>query len=127
MGKIGKDIILISGIVFIAFLFWLVPFSVNGKREMGCGKVRVFQDGKEVGVYDIGKEQTVLFSYGEEHYNLMVIEDGKVSVREADCPDGLCVRQGGIVRNGESIICLPHKLVIRVESDKEGAPDAVTY
>ncbi|MDE7048341.1 MAG: NusG domain II-containing protein, partial [Lachnospiraceae bacterium] len=38
-----------------------------------------------------------------------------------------CMRQRQISRNGENIICLPHKLVIQTESDKEGAPDAVTY
>lgn len=94
---------------------------------MNDGRVRVFQDGEEIGVYDVLENQSVLLPYEEEHYNLMVIQDGKVSVAEADCPDGLCTRQREISRNGESIICLPHKLVIRIESNKEGAPDAVTY
>lgn len=127
MNKVRKDIGLISGIVLAAFLLWLVPLLLNKEAGMGSGRVRVFQDGEEIGVYDILENQTVLLPYGEEHYNLMVIQDGNVSVAEADCPDGLCVRQREISRNGESIICLPHKLVVQVESDKEGAPDAVVY
>lgn len=127
MGKIKKDIILISGITLIAFLFWLIPHLLNERADMRDGRVRVFQDGEEIGRYYVLQNQSVLLPYGEEHYNLMVIQDGKVSVMEADCPDGLCTRQREISRNGESIICLPHKIVIQIESNKEGAPDAVTY
>ncbi|NBJ91504.1 NusG domain II-containing protein [Parablautia muri] len=127
MGKVRKDITIISGIILAAFLFWIIPLLLNERADMNDGRVRVFQDGEEIGVYDVLENQSVLLPYEEEHYNLMVIQDGKVSVAEADCPDGLCTRQREISRNGESIICLPHKLVIRIESNKEGAPDAVTY
>lgn len=127
MGKIRKDIILITGIVFVAFLLRMITILFNETADMGGGWVRVFQDGEEIGIYNILEEQRVLLPYGEEHYNLMVIWGGEVSVAEADCPDGLCTRQRKISRNGESIICLPHKLVIQIESNKEGALDAVTY
>ena len=124
---VKKDIILISGIVLAAFLVWVIPLLLNEKTDMRSGRVRVFQDGREIGTYSLTEEQRVLIPYGDEHYNLMLIRAGKVSVVEADCPDGLCMRQRQISRNGENIICLPHKLVIQTESDKEGEPDAVTY
>ncbi len=61
------------------------------------------------------------------HYNVVEICDGKASVTEADCPDKLCVGQREISGNGESIICLPHKLVVRTQSEVEGALDGLTY
>ena len=42
-------------------------------------------------------------------------ENGAVFMAEADCPDSLCVQMGKIYREGESIVCLPHGLVIRIE------------
>ena len=42
------------------------------------------------------------------------IKDGEVSVKEADCPDKICVNHKKISNVGESIICLPHKLVIEI-------------
>ena len=30
----------------------------------------------------------------------------------ADCPDKLCTKQPAVDKNGESIICLPHQVVI---------------
>ena len=46
--------------------------------------------------------------------NTLVIENGAAFVREADCRDKICVNQGKINKYGESIICLPHKVIIEV-------------
>ena len=35
-------------------------------------------------------------------------------MKDADCPDRLCVKQGSISKNGESIVCLPHKVIVTV-------------
>ena len=48
-------------------------------------------------------------------------------MEDADCPDRLCVKQGRIKKVGESIVCLPHKVVIEIVGEKEEAGvDAVT-
>ena len=44
----------------------------------------------------------------------------------ADCPDQVCVRQGAVRYNGESIVCLPHKLVVSVEGGQGSGIDANT-
>lgn len=57
--------------------------------------------------------------------NTIRIADGEISVVSADCPDKDCVRRGALRRTGESVVCLPHRLVIRIS----GAPevDGATY
>lgn len=61
-------------------------------------------------------------------YNLVCIENGGVFVREADCENGDCIRQGMIHHTGESIICLPHKLTVTiVGSVDSGSGDAQIY
>lgn len=119
-----KDIILLVGILLIAFIIWLIPLFLNKDAP---AVVRVLQEGLEIGTYSILEDQTISISYEEEGYNLLLISGGQVSVSDADCPDGLCIRQRAISRNGESIICLPHKLVIQIESKEESDLDAVTY
>lgn len=47
--------------------------------------------------------------------NIVVIEAGEVYVSEADCPDKICVNHKPISNIGETIICLPHKLVVEVD------------
>lgn len=124
MDKVKKDIILFVGILLAAFLLWLIPFLLN--RD-AAAMVTVYQNGREIGTYPLEKEQTISVPYGENSYNLLFISGGEASISDADCPDGLCVRQKAVSRNGESIICLPHKLVIQVVAGKEKELDAFTY
>ena len=57
-----------------------------------------------------------------EGENLLVIEGGTAKVMQANCPDGICKNHSEIHRNGESIICLPHRVVITIvnEADDNG-------
>ena len=56
--------------------------------------------------------------------NLLVIEDGTARMESADCPDLLCVKMGAVRYAGESIVCLPHQVVITVEEGPDGGFDA---
>lgn len=50
----------------------------------------------------------------EDGYNLLQIADGRVKILEADCRDQICVKHMTISKRGESIVCLPHQLVIEI-------------
>jgi hypothetical protein len=60
-------------------------------------------------------------------YNLLSIHDGKVTMEAADCHDQICVHHIPISGSNESIICLPHKLVVTVTGgqDEDTALDGV--
>lgn len=61
-------------------------------------------------------------------YNLIEIGDGQVRVIEADCPDKIDVKQGYISRIGETIVCLPNKLVIEIKGEsREDDIDIMNY
>ena len=49
----------------------------------------------------------------------LVIEDGYVYVKDADCPDKVCEHTGRISRSGEVIACLPSGIVITVSGDSD--------
>ena len=59
--------------------------------------------------------------------NTLVISNGKASVTQANCRDGICVNHKAINKAGESIICLPHKLVVTIldSNDNDSEIDAV--
>lgn len=124
MDKLKKDIMVISGVLLTALLMWLIPIFLNKDAP---AVVRVIQNGQEIASYPLSEDRIVTIPYEDENYNLLFISGGEASVSDADCPDGLCVRARSISRNGESIICLPHKLVIQIESKEESDLDAVTY
>jgi hypothetical protein len=52
--------------------------------------------------------------------NTIEVADGQIRVVDATCTNKDCVHQGPISRPGQTIVCLPNRLVIRIEgSDDE--------
>lgn len=51
--------------------------------------------------------------------NRVTVKDNSIRIEAADCPDQVCVNMGFKDRDGETITCLPHKLIIEVKSYKE--------
>ena len=121
-----NDIILITILLMVTLLFLMMQnfFGKDG------AEVVVMQDGKvmyEFSLEDELKGDNALRIETTAGYNILEIKDGTASVINADCPDGLCVKQKAISKQGESLICLPHKLVITVEGAEESNIDAFAY
>jgi len=105
-----NDICLIVGIVVLACLLWgILRFTKSPGEE-----VRITVDGATIAVLPLAEDCRYPVC-GPEGRNLVVVASGRVSISEADCPDKVCVRQGWISLTGESIVCLPHKLVVTIE------------
>ena len=73
----------------------------------------------------VGKTIPIKTKYG---YNLIEIGDEKVRVIEADCPDKLDVKQGYISKPGETIVCLPNRLIVEIKGENgENEIDYLSY
>ena len=119
-----NDIILIAVLFLFAAVGGVYLFFF---REAGS-TVTVTIDGEAYGVYSLSEDITEDIFTGEnnEQFNRLVIKDGKAFVEKASCPDGICSDHSPVYRDGESIICLPNKVVITVNADSSAdAPDAI--
>ncbi|MCR4399175.1 MAG: NusG domain II-containing protein [Firmicutes bacterium] len=45
------------------------------------------------------------------------VEDGRVRMVSSDCPDKVCIRMGWVERQGQAIVCLPNRVVLKVEPE----------
>jgi hypothetical protein len=115
--KKRNDIILAAAILIIAVAGLLF---FNSTKENGSYVV-VKIDGVEKYSYSITENTTKEIVTGEngEYTNTLVIKDGKVSVSTANCPDKICVGHREISFVGETIVCLPHKVVIEVKAHEK--------
>ena len=124
-----KDFLLGGGTLVVALVLFLV-MRVTGS-EAGS-RIQVTVDGEVYGTYSLTEDQVIEVEEGD-FYNRICIEDGKAYMDEANCPDGYCERQGKISSGAQTIVCLPHKLVVEVlEADdttkdggEEAAPDVI--
>ena len=115
-----NDIIFILSLLSFLLLIGLLmlSFSKNGDT------VTVKIDKQIFGIYPLDKDRTVEIRT-EHSFNLLIINDGRAYIKKADCPDGICVAHRPISKSGESIICLPNKVVVTITAEHENHPDIV--
>ena len=117
-----------NDIIFVSALFSVILVAVLGMllfRTSG-NTVTVTIDGKMFGEYSLGRNRSIEIK-SELGSNLLVIKDGKAYVESASCPDGICANHRPISYDGESIICLPNKVVIVIDNKQDtDAPDIIS-
>ena len=116
-----------NDLIFIAILVVTVAVLGAGMYFLrgGGDTVTVTVDGALYGTYPLAVD-TVVEIATDGGYNRLVVQDGVAYMDTADCPDGICAAHRPISRMGESIVCLPHKVVVTVvTADSGDAPDIV--
>lgn len=112
-----KDRLLIISITVIAAVFALV--LQLSQRNMG-DRIRITIDGSVYGEYLLSEDQVIDIQELSGH-NQVVISGGRAYMAEADCPDKYCMAYKPISKCHETIVCLPHKLVVEVVGQSETA------
>ena len=120
--RMRNDLLLVGGIILAAAIGGLCLLLFRGQGEA----VEVTIDGKLYAEYSLSENRVEEIRSGEEQINRLIIRDGKAMIEYATCPDGICAAHRPIHREGESIVCLPHRVVIEVKAERAGdGPDAV--
>lgn len=110
--KIKNDFLLICFILCVA-----LGVFVLFKNTLKNGKTAVVKvDNEVVFSADLGEDCSQKITT-ENGYNIIEIKDGAVRVKEADCRDKICVNHRPISKTGETVVCLPHKLVVEIEGE----------
>lgn len=110
-----KDRMLMLLVLAAAGIMAIVMKSGHG--QIGT-RVRILIDGEEYGTYSL-MDDTTIEVVNMLGYNKVVLVQGKAAMVQADCPDQYCVEHSAISKTNETIVCLPHKLVVEVLTSGE--------
>ncbi|MCI7705077.1 MAG: NusG domain II-containing protein [Clostridiales bacterium] len=109
-----KDIIIIALALLAALALYLVSQVLLGAE---ASVVVVTVDGEEVLRKPLAMENRYEIAQDDGSLNVIRVEDGAVFMEEANCRDGLCIRQGKMRNGAKTIVCLPHKVVVQLKGD----------
>lgn len=119
------DIIIIAFLILISFLPFTV-FSAVQAESLKSGdkqKVAIITVNNKVvkRVVLTGNTKTSFFNVRDRggDCNAIEVKNEKIRIKSANCPDQICVLTGFIDKPGQTIVCLPHRLVIEIKSDNE--------
>lgn len=101
------SVLLIAAGIYIYFAFF-------GQTDAHTAEIKL--NGTVIRTVDLGTAPDETFTVeGENGYNIVCIENGEISVKEASCPDKICVKHGPLKSELLPIICLPNKLEITLK------------
>ncbi|HZJ57580.1 MAG TPA: NusG domain II-containing protein [Clostridia bacterium] len=126
--KIGDIFVYIFIIVLVGLSFLgLKTMGNRGDRKM----VQIELDGEIIESVEMsetepeGTTREIRIDTGDGGYNIVRISAGDVGITDANCPDRLCVISPRINTPGQSIVCIPHRLIVRIigREPEDGAVD----
>ena len=105
----------VSGAVSAYILF----FAPHGEL------VEIVSDGQVLYTLDLSKEKKreITIEY-QGRKNIIAVENGDIYMKEADCPDHICINTGRLRSSGVPIVCLPNRLIIRYKNSGGDGIDA---
>ena len=107
--KAKHDVLFIAVILLLVSVASLLLFLFRKAGDL----VVVTVNGQLWGEYPLDEDRIVENKNGD-NCNVLVIENGRAYVKQASCPDGICSARRPIGNDGESIICLPNRVVVEV-------------
>ena len=122
-----NDVYLIGMIILAAVAFLVAMRLWRRHNDTGNGMVEVTVDGEVYGTYPLEQDLVEQIMLENGDYNLLQIRDGYAEVTDANCRDKICINHTRIRYRGETIVCLPHKVVVEIIGGEENDVDGVTH
>ena len=116
-------IVVFSFVAVLCLGIWLFISNVSSQSLV----VGIYKDGSLVEKIDLNSvtgEREITLS-GDCGDNVILVSNGRIEMKSADCPDKICVNHGELKSSTSPIVCLPNKVVIKFEGSTDGA-DAKT-
>lgn len=105
-----SDIAVVAIILLAAFGVWgWMMFAPQPETK----KIEIVRDGKLIETIALPAADNVIVLDADEHIKLE-LKDNQIRFLEIDCPDKICVRTGFIGKVGQSAVCLPNRIVVKI-------------
>lgn len=110
--KADRLCLLFLGVIAALCVVWvaLIPLFARPATEAD-----VYQNGKFLQTLRLDEPVGYTLFSSNGGSNTIVVQDGRICVSHATCPDQVCVKQGWVSTDATPIVCLPNGLVIQVK------------
>ncbi|HIQ78330.1 MAG TPA: NusG domain II-containing protein [Candidatus Scatomorpha intestinavium] len=111
----------------IAILAGAVAIAFFTTRSSGPAEAEIRQNGELIATVPLSEDTE--FEIGGTYHNTVTVKDGEIAITSSDCPGEDCVLSGWRSTAGQSIVCLPNLVEIRIvaaEGSNDQGVDGVT-
>lgn len=110
-------IIIFSAVLIISAGLWILISNLS----LTANIVGIYQNNELIKKIDLNSvtEPYEITISGEAGENVILVSQGHIKMKSAQCPDKICVNHGELISNTSPIVCLPNKIVIKFEDSSE--------
>lgn len=119
-----QDICLIGAVLVGSF--WALWAFSNAPAETG-GRLIIHQDGQVLREAALDRNETLNLSVHSGRMSIEIDPVQGVRVAHSDCPAHICMHTGWIIKTGQTIICLPNKMLLEITGAGEEEYNAIAY
>lgn len=126
--KLKKGDIIIGLVLILALGAWMLSNYISNRTAVDNVVIEINGTTyNKIPVTQINKEQLIHINLENNKYIDIIAAPSGVWVKDVICPDKLCQKTGTINKAGQSIVCLPNKVVIYYEGEQNSEVDNVAY
>lgn len=120
-----KEIMLVIVILIISVGSLIVYRYLTKPSDDSKTEIVVTIRGEEYGRYSIHEDRIIEIP-AEYGMSILEIKDGKAKMKQAGCPDQICVKHYAIHYNHDNIVCMPNQIIVEVSGGEASGIDAIT-
>ncbi len=116
------DVLLIGSLLIVPIL------SLSSIWQQGQGKKEAFiyHNNRLLEIHNLSQDRVI--SISDKGIQMMFkIDKGRIRVLESNCPKHVCVHTGWISNSGQTIVCVPNKLLVEVKGKQNLKYHAESY
>lgn len=114
------DIILVVFLLMLSLMLFVSSFTRSENLT-----AQIYVAGEKTHSIDL-RQVSESYTITENYCQLLIEKDG-VSFVHSDCVDQLCVKRGKLKNQGDTMACVPEKVVVIIKSDDKQQFDGVAY
>lgn len=117
------DILLLIFVILISIILFLV---INQSKENDLIAVIRHEDRivKRIDLNNVERDYSLVIK--GKYTNTVKVEKGRIKVADSDCPHKICVKTGWLTKKGETAVCIPNRLIIKIKGKIHNV-DGITY
>ena len=110
-----------DALIFLVLIL-LVLAGISGVwiyRSRGNGRVAVIEHNsaeiQRINLDKVSQSDIIFIDDGDDCRVEIEVQNGRICVRSSTCPDKVCVNCGWLDEKGDTAVCLPNSVVVRIE------------
>lgn len=119
---------IIAGLLALVLISFGVSHLVQRQMTGGDLRLEIYTNGqlfRTISLPEASAEE-IIVTNADGHYNVVEVENGRTRIKEADCPNQMCVKTGWISQPGHIAVCVPNKFNIVIKG-KSNKVDTISY